>query len=220
MNRVALMRYKFPVVAACRLSAQITKESKNALMNNLLPKGVAATIITLLFYGSVLAQGTTVTVFLKDSTRIHGELIGVHKSVIIVLPTPNVGKSGQIALPNDQIVSIFVGGSSRIPESIVVGAFLGSVAGALTENGLKQSLSSMDGAGIGTSTPDFYSKAGFAMGAGLGWLLGWAASQPDRRFDPRSLEQLANLKTYARNANTADSSEQRRWENILHRVFQ
>jgi len=189
-------------------------------MRDLIRRSAANVIVTLWILSPVFAQGSIVTVFLKDSSRINGELIGVHNSVVILLPITNTNKVEQIAVPNDRIVSVFLAGSSRIPEAIVIGAFLGSAAGALTEQGLKNSLGTIDGDAIGGTSEDFYSKAGFAMGAGLGWLVGWAASQPDKSFDLRLPDERASLGTYARHASTPDSSEHRKWHQILQRVLQ
>lgn len=148
----------------------------------------------------VFAQGSTVTVHLKDRRAIKGELFYVRDSAVVVLCSRSGGaRVDSVVLLMNEISSVMVQGKSRVPAGIALGALLGSFAGALAAPEEKGSSSSPNG--FNTNSPsetDFYTTAGFALGAGLGWAIGWAASQPDVKFDLLSTSGRDTLRTYSK----------------------
>lgn len=161
---------------------------------------MAIATISIWSRNAALAQGSTVSIHLRNHSDLRGELLDVRDSVIIVRVS-RFDRSEPDSFSARQISSILVHGDSRIPVAIASGAFLGTVAGTLTAQGVT-TYSNMENRIVVSSQKDteFYTKAGFALGAGLGWFFGWMISESDRKIDMPTPAQLTDLKTYSRQA--------------------
>ncbi|MBI4428371.1 MAG: hypothetical protein HY562_04565 [Ignavibacteriales bacterium] len=163
---------------------------------------VVVTIIVGWIPSASSAQGSIVDIHLKDHRDVSGELLDVRDSTIVVL---TLGANGTVpdslVLKPKEISVVQIHGRSHIAASIAVGAFLGAVAGSKAAGLQSVAISSGERIVVGSPADEkAYTNAGFAVGAGIGWLFGWMVSQPDKRIDLPTIGHLEGMVSYSRRA--------------------
>ncbi len=163
----------------------------------------------------IFAYGREVTIFLKNSTQKHGELLVVRDSVIAVL-TSNVENTNEIVQYPERIEFAILSDIQRIRiheikvEGAIAGSLIGGGAGALY--GLATSR-------ITTQNTIPYIFENVAIGAVSGMIIGWAVatlkSDEEKTFWPSEKNPLVKIKYYAR----FDSVEPRFIEDFIDELL-
>ena len=159
----------------------------------------------LLFFADLsYAQGSDVTVKLKYGNQLHGELLFVDQTSVVISTNEDVtknvfelGGAGIINISSDSITSITVSGQSKILQHMAMGILIGIGTGALI------------GLASGDDKPGFMSfsageKAAIlgiflgAVGLVVGLISGVFSSTYDKDFQPLDKNGFSFLREYAR----------------------
>ncbi len=155
-------------------------------------------------------RGAEIAVALSDSQTIRGRLLAVRDSEIVVAPDirqhikgGTLLKEGIIAVKNNNIQKVYVEGHSRILLGAGIGFAAGLVMGAVAASGNEPKPT---GSRAGDALYDafeplsktFYALEGALVGAGVGALLGGAASSSDKDIPLLTHRDRLALKLLAR----------------------